>query len=885
MGAEGSTRKADAQTDEKTLVQSPRSVESVSSFWTSREWRGKDVDVESQPCRVHTQNESRVDAALDSSLAKSFSMVLLISTFFAGILVAFLSLMVDIGGDGFQSSFRSGQIYDTGGTLLGLLALALDLSLAAFSGVNAAISSSRAWAGLVEVGMRVIGGGFSGVKELGWAQGMEAEVERAVTKGLHIANAHPSLRLYAPHLTIMSATLAAWQHNTKFARNQVKKLLSTVSEPTGEAWPPHVVYGVHLTYIDFLIHNKTTDANSSKQDTHAALGSIQALAELASTNSQSPRPSEPLSTSSNVNLDAGRKTGEDNLDGHMRVVLLTHVLRLRVLIAAGMWSEVGDALKEAEQILKIPAEPASIPKEMDADTTPKASKRNSSSNAAAAGVVDSEDPFIIALVVHTLIIGVLYHTYSGDAQASQTRLAILHATMDKAMLEKDQETEDGVISISFNSQYSKLYIRTTHPRVIYALGFLVSSTVKRDPIGRKPKRKVFAVEGLTRWEREMKSGEFTRHLQHDLIQVESRMIKIKADLLSEYIGVSILRGEFDAAEYVCIDFLSTKLVINLVRKNLDILIAHTRNHNLFPLYAARITLHHAHLAHSLGQAERAERCYQVAYHLAGGNSSSSMRDNKHPSDSAKAKKHEPAVDASCVLSADSDFVCVAALAGRVALLLGMSVAEMWLDEDLDDDIDSGPGSPTKGRSTKGKEKEGSDNDCPKWRIELERLGKQVVSESRGMGGTLEAIGQIIEACLSKEIIKAKQHLKIALSKATRAQDNHLRALILALISAHYFHVSADHARTILVTCDQLAAGLGATSTKSKTVAEGDGRRDQADGSKGDASDVGNAPLRLWVGEKFVELHKRMGHEELANKQAQLNTRLKKAVVQMVARGT
>lgn len=51
--------------------------------------------------------------------------------------------MVDIGGDDFQSSFRGGQIYDTGGTLLGLLALALDLSLAAFSGVNAAISSSK----------------------------------------------------------------------------------------------------------------------------------------------------------------------------------------------------------------------------------------------------------------------------------------------------------------------------------------------------------------------------------------------------------------------------------------------------------------------------------------------------------------------------------------------------------------------------------------------------------------------------------------------------------------------------------------------------------------------------------------------------------------------
>lgn len=39
------------------------------------------------------------------------------------------------------------------------------------------------------------------------------------------------------------------------------------------------------------------------------------------------------------------------------------------------------------------------------------------------------------------------------------------------------------------------------------------------------------------------------------------------------------------------------------------------------------------------------------------------------------------------------------------------------------------------------------------------------------------------------------------------------------------------------------------------------------------------------GTRSLELHKRTGHEELANKQAQLNTRLKKAVVQMVARGT
>ena len=36
------------------------------------------------------------------------------------------------------------------------------------------------------------------------------------------------------------------------------------------------------------------------------------------------------------------------------------------------------------------------------------------------------------------------------------------------------------------------------------MGFLVSSVAKRDPVGRKPKRKVFAAEGLVVLEREAK---------------------------------------------------------------------------------------------------------------------------------------------------------------------------------------------------------------------------------------------------------------------------------------------------------------------------------------------------------------------------------------------
>lgn len=49
---------------------------------------------------------------------------------------------------------------------------------------------------------------------------------------------------------------------------------------------------------------------------------------------------------------------------------------------------------------------------------------------------------------------------------------------------------------------------------------------------------------------------------------------------------------------------------------LDELIAHTRDFDLFDAYAARITLHHGHLAHALGDSARAAKCYAVVAHLA-----------------------------------------------------------------------------------------------------------------------------------------------------------------------------------------------------------------------------------------------------------------------------
>lgn len=129
-----------------------------------------------------------------------------------------------------------------------------------------------------------------------------------------------------------------------------------------------------------------------------------------------------------------------------------------------------------------------------------------------------------------------------------------------------------------------------------------------------------------------------------------------------------MRSEFEAAE-----------------QNLALLISHIRMYNLFSAYSARITLHHAHLAHALNQSDRALQCYRVAAGLA-----------------------EQYGDG-------NDFVRVASRAGEVVLRIGMQM---------------------------NKE-------------ETARLGVDVVRDCKGMGGTLEAIGQVIQACLSTEILKAK----------------------------------------------------------------------------------------------------------------------------------
>jgi len=87
-------------------------------------------------------------------------------------------------------------------------------------------------------------------------------------------------------------------------------------------------------------------------------------------------------------------------------------------------------------------------------------------------------------------------------------------------------------------------------------------------MGRKPRRKVFAIEGLKAWEKEiakpsdcmvlpLHNSIFLNYVAgpswwsiSDIDKMRMHLAKIKADLLCESVAVSVIRSEFDAAEKV-----------------------------------------------------------------------------------------------------------------------------------------------------------------------------------------------------------------------------------------------------------------------------------------------------------------------------------------------
>ena len=120
--------------------------------------------------------------------------------------------------------------------------------------------------------------------------------------------------------------------------------------------------------------------------------------------------------------------------------------------------------------------------------------------------------------------------------------------------------------------------------------------------------------------------------------------------------------------------------------------------------------------------------------------------------------------------------------------------------------------------------------------------------SSGASAPLPALGELISAALARShIIRSKSLLKHSLELLSAAADNHLRALVLAVVGAQYVYTAPAHAMEVLAVCETLGAGMGANPKKQEGHEGAAPPSDEMQTKDG----VGNAPLRLWVGERFL----------------------------------
>ena len=220
---------------------------------------------------------------------------------------------------------------------------------------------------------------------------------------------HPSLRIYRVHLTLLSAKLSASKptHNPRFGRAVLRRLTATL-DPTD---PPHIIYAALLATISHLSPYATPNPSpQSLHDTHAALAAVDDLLERATR------------------------------DNHTPVVLLAHVLRLRIVVIAGLRDSVAPALTQAENALGVAYPAASTPDDTRTSQYPATSAACQNSQPVIFPVA-----FDAFMAIHTLIFGVVFHTQVGNAAEAFVRLTHLHALLDANVL---QRAPHGIVTVS-----------------------------------------------------------------------------------------------------------------------------------------------------------------------------------------------------------------------------------------------------------------------------------------------------------------------------------------------------------------------------------------------------------------------------------------------------
>lgn len=178
-------------------------------------------------------------------------------------------------------------------------------------------------------------------------------------------------------MTLAHAEFSLWQQKPKFSLTLLRRLVTSITDQNSP----------QTEYLAFL---KMISQHLSANEFHAALTLVDKLRD-SSFHHQ-----------------------------HSHITLLSHVLRLRILVVGEFWSDAGLASRSAEDALGLRYETVSVLASTPPTTSPT--------------YIDFEDRFECAMALHTLVLGIIYYAKTGISSESSVRLSHLHALLDAKSL-------------------------------------------------------------------------------------------------------------------------------------------------------------------------------------------------------------------------------------------------------------------------------------------------------------------------------------------------------------------------------------------------------------------------------------------------------------------
>ncbi|CAD6586492.1 MAG: hypothetical protein CYPHOPRED_003557 [Cyphobasidiales sp. Tagirdzhanova-0007] len=145
--------------------------------------------------------------------------------------------------------------------------------------------------------------------------------------------------------------------------------------------------------------------------------------------------------------------------------------------------------------------------------------------------------------------------------------------------------------------------------------------------------------------------------------------------------------------------------------------------------------------------------------------------------------------------------------------------------------------------------------------DLEAFIKDILQDCKDSVSVTKMVGLIVEAITSGEIVRAKARLSVALQLSNSTNSQHIKPLILALLSCYFLHTRNDQAQKMLHSSHLICRSMGG-SDKSK--------KDEHGNRIIGPETVGLARLGQWTGEQLLSVYERQNDTELAKKQRLYN---------------